>query len=329
MAATDRTRRVLIIRPSALGDVCRSVPLAASIRAAWPGARIEWLVNAPSADAIRAHPAVDEAVAFHRRGTPAAHAAFLRELRGRRYSAVIDAQGLARSGVFSLATCAPIRIARRDAREGAWLAANRRVRGSDPRHTVDVMLSLLGPLGIEPVHDLRLTAPNDARAAIAEDPAAGGVPVVLAPTSLWPGKRWPIERFAELARRLLPDRPVIAVGGPDEADQCGPLLAVPGVIDRVGRTSVGGLMALIERAGLVVANDSAALHMAVGFGRPIVALFGPTRIELVGPYRRDEDVIQHLRPGDTPDHKTEANGRALMERITVDEVEAAARDRLG
>jgi ADP-heptose:LPS heptosyltransferase len=100
------------------------------------------------------------------------------------------------------------------------------------------------------------------------------------------------------------------------------------VIDRVGRTSVGELMALIERAALVVANDSAALHMAVGMQRPIVALFGPTRTERVGPYGREADVLQHVTVYDRRDHKDDRAGRELMERIAVDEVEEAVLSRL-
>jgi ADP-heptose:LPS heptosyltransferase len=326
-------RRILLIRPSALGDVCRSVPLAASLKAVWPESQLEWLVNAPYRDAVASHPAVDGIVAFDRARfvrSPAGAAAFLLGLRQRRYDLVIDAQGLARSGVFSWITRAPVRIAHRDAREGAWLAATRRVGSPPDRHTVDRMLDLLAPLGVPPVYDLRLTVPDAARRAIHRDPSLTPGGVVIAPTSLWPGKRWPIERFAELARRLVARgvEPIVSIGGPRERDQCGPLLAVEGVTDRVGRTSVAEMMAVIERSALVVANDSAALHIAVGLGRPIVALFGPTRTALVGPYGRDADVIQHVTPADRLDHKDHAAGRTLMERISVDEVEAAAVERL-
>ena len=60
--------------------------------------------------------------------------------------------------------------------------------------------------------------------------------------------------------------------------------------------------------------------MAVGFDRPIVALFGPTRTQLVGPYKKDEAVIQHIEPGDPMDHKHAESGQAMMRRIAVDEV---------
>ena len=75
-------------------------------------------------------------------------------------------------------------------------------------------------------------------------------------------------------------------------------------------------------------SGTAALHMAVGFDRPLVALFGPTRVERVGPYRRERDVIQHLRAGDRFDHKDERVGVPMMERITTQEVLEACLARL-
>jgi ADP-heptose:LPS heptosyltransferase len=101
------------------------------------------------------------------------------------------------------------------------------------------------------------------------------------------------------------------------------------VTDLVGKTSIAQLMHTIEHAALLVANDSAALHMAVGFDRPAVALFGPTRTDLVGPYGRGEDVIQHAPALTKNMHKDEGFGAALMQQITVEEVYAACEQRLG
>jgi lipopolysaccharide heptosyltransferase I len=335
-------QRILIIRPSALGDVCRTVPVLASLRRAYPEAQIDWLVQDTFAAAVEQHAGLTGVVRFPRaqlgrdlsRGRPGSLLRFLSMLRKPRYDLVIDCQGLARSGFFARATRARRRVGYANARELGWVFLNIRRRVDPGMHAVDRMLDLLRAIGVEPVANMRLyTAWND-RAAVEKDPALSGGYAVLAPTSRWPGKRWATDRFAAVAQALLSRgvAHVVTVGSNSERDQCGPLLDLAArdnrVVDRVGSTSVGQLMALIESSRLVIANDSAALHMAVGFDRPAVALFGPTRIDLVGPYRRDADVIQHLRPGDRIDHKDEASGRALMDRITVDEVLCRAEERL-
>lgn len=338
--------RILLIRPSALGDVCRSVHLLAHLRLAYPDARIDWLVRDGFREAIEYHPALTGVVPFERsrlghdmkRGRPGSTIAFLRALRRERYDLVIDAQGLFRSGLFAFATGAPKRIGHRRAAESARMFYTQTVDTPLEAHTVDRMAALLGPLGIESTFDLRLTPPPAARERLAHDDPLGAPGLryaVFAPTSRWASKRWPIERFDRLCEALLAARggpdAVVCVGAPSERDQCAPLLARSAsdgrVIDRVGATGVGDLMALIERAALVVANDSAALHMAVGLARPAVALFGPTRVDRVGPYGRGRDVLQHLRPGDTLDHKDDRNA-TLMERISVDEVLEACLARL-
>lgn len=334
MSQSDPTK-ILLIRPSALGDVCRTVPVVAALRAKFPKARIEWMVQRGFEDAVRHHPAVDAVVDFPRkdlgrqllRGHTAETRAFLRGLRQAGYDMVIDAQGLARSGVFMWATRAAVRIGYRQAQEGAWLAANRRVDAPRNLHTVDRMLRLAQAAGgnvSQP--DMRLYADPDALSQVViEYPERYAV---LAPTSRWASKRWPDERFAEVAQRLLTERlveRVVLVGAPGEREQCPACLALaadhPRVTDRVGSTSVAVLMAIIARSSLVVANDSAAVHMAVGFDRPTVALYGPTDVALVGPYRRNADVIQHREPGDRIDHKDDANA-VMMGRIGVEEVVA-------
>ncbi|GAB5495279.1 MAG: lipopolysaccharide heptosyltransferase I [Phycisphaerales bacterium] len=326
----DTPRRILIIRPSALGDVCRSVPLAAALKEKWPDASISWLVNAPYADAVSAHPAVDEVIPFDRKGmgatsrklNPLPALRFMRELRCRRFDITIDAQGLLRSGLFTLATRARLRVGYADARELGWLGLNRKVNVPSHTHTVDRMLALLTPLGLSCDNpDMRLYSTQEAQNTIKGDSQLDAPFIVLAPTSLWPGKRWPIDRFAELAERIRTlGLNIVVIGAPGEENQCTPLIEMDGVIDRIGKTSVGEMMAIIERARLVVANDSAALHMAVGLQVPIVALFGPTDTALVGPYQQSGNVIQHRDPADVLDHKQESLGTKMMNRISVDEV---------
>lgn len=343
-----------MIRPSALGDVCRTVPVIVSLKRAYPDSTIDWMVQDGFAEAVSHHPDVHRVVPFARKRfsrwwTPSVALELWRWLRGlrrARYDLVLDCQGLARSGLFAWMTGSRVRVGYSDASEGAWLGVNRRVNASRRLHTVDRMLALVESLGVPVSRDMRLYAPpgawdqvlaQDLGSRLAESALAGAGQgyAVLAPTSRWPGKLWPAERFAETATRVLEDRSlgirtVVLVGAEHERSQCVPLIELAAkderVVDFIGKTSIGSLMALVERSSLVVANDSACLHMAVGFGRPLVGLYGPTDVSLVGPYQHGRCVVQCLRPGDTFDHKNGPLGRAMMERIGVEEVLAKVRD---
>ncbi|MEK6700794.1 MAG: glycosyltransferase family 9 protein [Planctomycetota bacterium] len=341
--------RVLIIRPSALGDVCRSVPAAVFVHRHWPKARIDWLVFDAFSPVVEHHPCVQGVVRFHRRllgeaisrGRIGPVTGFLRSLREAKYDVVFDLQGLARSGLFTWATRAPRRVGLADARELGWLGYTERYRIAHDIHSVDRMMGVLNAAGV-PTHpptaaELRLyTGEVDRQWLAGEQRLAGRRYAVVAPTSRWVGKRWPASRFAELVPRLLSMGldAVALVGSSGERAQCGPVLELAAsspsrVIDLIGGTTVGQVMALIEGAALVVANDSAALHIAVGFARPFVALYGPTRVELVGPYGGREGVLQHVGPDEPLNHKDAEAGQRIMERITVDQAADLAHRVLG
>jgi lipopolysaccharide heptosyltransferase I len=331
--------RILIVRPSALGDVCRTVPVLATLRRAWPEAVIDWVVQSEFAAAIENHPALDEAIRFPRsefgrwwRNPSAAAALFrwLRDLRRRRYDLVFDCQGLGRSGFFTWFTGAPRRVGHRSARELGWLGCNVRHPAPDSPHTVERMMSLLTAEGLEPVYDMRLYAADDDLAWWAGQRAGHGGGdgryVVLAPTSRWPTKRWPQSRWVSLIAPLRErgfDR-VVLVGAPSERDQVARIVgdgADPAIVDLVGRTDVGRSLAVIAGADLVIANDSAPLHVAVGFARPCVGLYGPTDPARVGPWGVTDGVVRALSEQEqTTNFKDRRIGDSLMRLIEAGQV---------
>lgn len=332
-------RHILLVRPSALGDVCRTVPLLASLKRAFPDAEIDWLVQDSFAGAIASHPDLHRAIPFARKdlgsmmrqGRLFSVLRWTRSLADQPYDLAIDAQGLFRSAFLAWSSHARRRVGYANAPEGAAMFYNVRQHVDPSKHAVERMLALLEMISAEPVRDMRLYTSESARRQ-AEAMCPRGC-IVVAPTSRWASKRWPIERFRAMVDTLLASSGarVAVVGGPGEQEQCRPLLELAGssdrVMDLVGKTSVEVLMAVIESSSLVVANDSAALHMAVGFDRPIVALYGPTDVARVGPYQREPDVIQHRHPGEPINHKNDAQV-SMMERISVEEVVEACRRRL-
>ena len=347
-------RRILIVRPSALGDVCRTIPLLWSLRAAYPHATIDWVVEDTWSAAIAAHPALDEAVAFPKRklrkfwrnprvAWQAARWFF--SLRQRRYDLVIDAQGLARSGLMSLMSGAPLRVAHRSAREFSWLAANLRVESAPGEHVVDAMLRLVEAAGAIPMAKMHLALAEADALWWTEQRRAREIArpyVVLATANRWEGKRWITSRWRELVVAVSEDlamagmHDIVWIGGPDESAQVAQnalaqeLLTTHRSHDLSGATTVGGMMAIIKDAALVVSLDSAPAHLAVGFGVPLVALYGSTSIATDGPYEQDrwcahggrnEQVRRH-------DYRKVTRGRELMERISVADVATLIRKRL-
>lgn len=311
------------------------MPALASLRSAFPDAAIDWFVQDDFIEAVRGHPALGSVIAFPRRAwrrwwTPTALAGVMglrRRIREGGYDLALDLQGLGRSGVFLHATGAARRVGWRDAREGAWLAANERHARRGGPDATEVMLALLEDAGVAPVRDarMRLTAEAaDAWRACRERCGLMETYIALAPTSRWPAKRWPAARWRALAERLVAAGSRVALlGAPGEREQVRACMPREGAVDLCGALDVGGWLAAIAGASAVVANDSAATHAAVGFGRPLVAIYGATDPATVGPYRRPESVV--APPGVAPSDPHAYRDPRLVQRMELVPLEAVER----
>jgi lipopolysaccharide heptosyltransferase I len=293
-------RRILIIKPSAIGDVVHALPVLNLLRRRWPEARVSWLVTPACAGLLEGHPQLDEVIHFERREfgrgwrSPRVAVELLRfmvGLRRRRFDLVIDLQGLFRSGWFAASTRAPRRVGPANAREGAWLFYTHRVATGPPeQHAIERYLTIAEAVGCErgPV-EFHFAVDDADRAAV----AAMTPPryAVLMPGANWLTKQWPVERFASLVAPLRERFGLesVVAGGPDTVALAA---QIPRAVDLAGRTNLRQLVALLERAALVVANDSGPMHIAAALGRPLVTPFGPTNPVRTGPYRRIDSVVR-------------------------------------
>ena len=324
-------KRILFVRPSALGDVCRSVPVVAGLKKKWPEAEIDWLVQSDFEHAISAHSAVHTTILFERENLKRWYLPlgfcrmfrFLRQLKARNYDLVIDGQGLGRSGLFSWATRSKRRVGSKTAREFGWLGYNERV-DVQKSHTVDAMLALSQAVGVDSSADMQLYVRSDDAKwwdVYIQDNLQHTKYVVLAPTSRWKSKQWPVERFMEVASfAQSKGYVVVVVGAPSETSQVTELVQQDGVVNLLPQLTVGRLLAVISKATAVVANDSAALHIAVGFQCPIVGLYGPTNPETVGPYKQDSSVISADVDYESVHYRTKGIGDAIMRKIKTSDV---------
>ncbi len=302
IALPSPPRRVLIIKPSAIGDVVHALPVLNLIRKTWPKAHVAWLVTPACAGLLDGHPQLDEVIRFERkkfgRGWRSPKAAmglfrFARELRRRQFDLVIDLQGLFRSGWLSWQTRSPVRVGFANARELAPLFYTHRVPiETVEQHAIDRYLAVAEMLGCgrDPV-EFHFATRDEDRAAVAVLLKVDSPYAVLLPGTNWETKRWPVEHFAGLVAPLRERYGLRTVIGGAQDDRT--LAAqIPGALDLTGVTTLPQLVALLERATVVIGNDSGPMHIASALGRPLVTLYGPTSPIRTGPYRRLDTVIR-------------------------------------
>lgn len=303
--------RILLIKPSSLGDIIHALPVLHGLRGRYPSARIDWLVNAGLARLLEAHPALDEVIPFDRaqyarlwRSPTVALSfqQFLADLRRRRYDLVIDLQGLFRTGFLARATGARIRIGFRDARECAPVFYTHWIEVEDPnRHAVDKNYRVADMLGFRETPMEFNWGQTGADVTAARALLAGlGLPeecrwAAIVPGARWETKLWPLQRFAEVIDQLqtIDQIPCVLLGGPEEGLRCRQLsdLCQTQPYNLCGRTDVRGFATLIGLASTVLCLDSAAAHLAAAMRRPLVCIAGPTNPRRTGPYNRLRDVV--------------------------------------
>jgi heptosyltransferase-1 len=337
--------RVLIVRTSAIGDIVFASPIAAALKAAWPGAHITWLAEPGLLALVASDPAVDEVLAWpkaewqrlwrERRWLALAGAVrnFRRALRGRRFDVAIDLQGLLKSGVVTWLSGAPRRIGL-GSREGSHLLMTEVIdkRGvlerisSEYRYLAEQLRLPAGEF--VPALHAEPTAEARALARLAELGLAPGGYAALAPFTTRPQKHWFEDAWQALAPRLRDELGLapVMLGGPADRAAAG-RIAPPesGIVDLAGATSLAETAALVKHAGLVVGVDTGLTHMGIAFARPTVALFGSTR-----PYldagRDDARVIWLALPcSPCRRHPTCGGAYTCLRDITAERVMTEAR----
>jgi lipopolysaccharide heptosyltransferase I len=302
-------RRMLIIKPSAVGDVVHALPILPKLRARFPDAQIDWLVRPEIADLVRCHPALSNVVLFDRRRFGrfgrewSATSGLLRLLFTvwrQRYDLVIDLHGQLRSAMFCFASASRTRLGFSRVREGARVAYTHLIPvPTMDVHAVDRYLEIEDVLGLDskpPDFSIYLPpAAAPAAQALLDSSGIGREPfALLVPGTIWQTKHWRPEGFAEVGRYLASRGLRVVLGGTPQDRELSARIAgqCPGACDLAGRTNLAEFTALVGRAAICVTNDSGSMHLAAALNRPVVSAFGPTSPLRTGPYRRPEAVVR-------------------------------------
>lgn len=296
-------KKILIIKPSSLGDIIHALPVLPLIRAKYPDAHISWLVNDSFAGIVDLFPEVDQIIVFKRkRWGQLRHTgellSFLWGLRQYKFDLVIDLQGLLRSGIFAWATKAEQRIGFDNAREGArYFYSERVLLPSNLQHAVDKNMFLVkSVLSVsEDVQPICLKELPDFMAKRQELFATHGIAedklvICVAPVARWKSKSCSPDFFAQVIGHLkaaMPELEVCLVGTTSERpagerimEKCSQWT----LHNLMGETDLGTLVECLRKAEILITNDSGPMHIAAALGTSTAVVFGPTSAELTGPY---------------------------------------------
>lgn len=332
--------RLCLIRLSAIGDTCHTVPVVRAIQDAWPDTEITWVVGRVEHSLLAGLEGVRFAVldkTLGWRGYPALR----RELGASRFPILLHMHASQRANLASLCARATIRLGfdRARARDGQYWFCNRHLPARKERHVMDGLFEFVEALGIRPGPprwDIPVAAADREFAAAAIDAARPCL--VISPCT---GQRfrnfrnWRAERYAEVAdhARERYGAAILLTGGRTELEQqYGEAIGAHSrgpVTNLIGRTTLKQLLCLLERASVLLCPDSGPAHMATAVGTPVVGLYASSNRFRTGPWASQHLVVDKYPEAVRAEFGTEVGairwGRRVrapdvMDRIAVADV---------
>ena len=292
-----------VIRLSAIGDTCHTVPAVRAIQDAWPETAITWIIGGVEHSLLAGLDGI-EFIVLDKRAGWAGYRDVRRQLRGRRFPLLLHMHASLRANIVSMLVSADTRLGfdRARARDHQWLFCNEHLPATPQQHVMDGLFEFVSAIGIDPAGpprwDIPVSADDEAVAARHID---GLQPTLI--VSPCTGQRirnyrnWSPERYAAIVDYVA-DRygaRVILTGGTTElerryATEIATHARSP-VVDLIGQTSLKQLLALIGRATAVLCPDSGPAHMATAAGTPVIGLYATSNRHRTGPYLSQDLVV--------------------------------------
>lgn len=341
--------RILVVRLSAMGDIIHTLPAAQALRRTFPHAMIGWLIEERWAELLCAP-------GTPRRGPRSGHrpladwvhivslnkwkksllaiptleqiARVWNDVRSAHYDVAVDLQGAIRSAVLARFSGAPVVYGAAEPRESPASLWYRRQVVTRGTHVVEQNLSIVEAVAQQKLNPTAVQFPRDFAAEHRIDQrlvaAGAGQFAILNPGAGWGAKRWPAERYGQVAQSLAAQglRSILNYGPGEENLARAAEGAGAGAATAL-QSSLSELIALTRRARLFIGGDTGPMHLAAALKVPVVAIFGPTDPARNGPYGTQSIVLRN--PGSPTTHARRPQPDEGMLEIGVDVVVNAAR----
>ncbi|MGC8594166.1 MAG: glycosyltransferase family 9 protein [Candidatus Kryptoniota bacterium] len=298
MSAFD-FKKILVIQTAFLGDVILTLPVVQRLKKIEANSTVDFVTIPETAEIVQNNKFVDNVFILDKHGRERNFAsiyAFGKSIRRQSYDIVLCPHRSLRSALITAMSGASIRIGFENS--ALPVVFTQRVPWKFGVHEIDRNMSLLGALGLECGGEPPMLFPtNEDIETVEKFLLVNNVKspfAVVAPGTVWPTKQYPVSKMRDVVKALLLYfKNVVIVGGKGDVAAAENLVTDKRVVMAAGKLRVLSSAEIVRRSSVIVANDSAAVHIASAFGTPTVAIFGPT-IRDFGfyPYNKNSLVIE-------------------------------------
>ncbi|EGR0049344.1 glycosyltransferase family 9 protein [Vibrio vulnificus] len=326
---------VCFLRLSAIGDVCHAVAAVQALQRHWPSTKVTWVIGKVEAQLLQGLEGVELIVFDKKQGLDGMKAVW-RQLKGRRFDALVHMQLALRASLVTLGIKAKYKVGFnfKRAKEGQWLFTNRKISDTESAHVLDSFYSFIEYLGVPRTPPQWQLPISDADHHFAQETLGDQLTLVISPAASKDERNWLADRYAALGDYAYEQGyQVVICGSPAEREKT---LAADilrnmqhPALNLVGKTNLKQLTAVLSKAAVVLAPDSGPAHIATTQGTPVIGLYGHSNPRRTGPYNNLNEVVsvyeqfiveQHGKAAKTLPWSTRVKGDHIMQAISVSDV---------
>ena len=338
---TSPPKNLCLLRLSAIGDISHCLPILRTIQATWPETQITWVIGKREHALVGDIPGVDFII-FDKSRRWGAYTDLHRALRGKHFDVLLHMQMSLRASLASLMIKADIRLGfdRARANDMQWLFTNHKIAPRTNQHVIDSFFGFTEALGIAS-RELRWDIPIPETAhTFAEQRLPSGRFMVISPCSSMPYRNWNSAGYAAVAEYAIKHHGLMVVlcGGNTALErQYGAEIHArldsascsDSLLNLIGDTNLKQLLAVLQRAIVLLSPDAGPAHLATAVNTPVIGLYACTNPERAGPYLSSEFIVNRYPEavqaayGKLPDHLpwgTRVKAPGTMERIQIKDV---------
>lgn len=326
---------ICFLRLSAIGDVCHAVAVIQTLQRHWPSTKVTWVTGKVEAQLLQGLEGVELIIFDKKQGLEGMKTVW-RQLKGRRFDALVHMQLALRASILTLGIRATYKIGFnfKRAKEGQWLFTNRKIPDTESTHVLDSFYSFIEYLGVPRTTPQWQLPISDADHQFAHDNLGSKPTLVISPAASKDERNWLADRYAAVGDYAYEQGyQVVMCGSPAQREKT---LAAEiqhqmqhPVLNLVGKTNLKQLTAVLNKASVVLTPDSGPAHIATTQGTPVIGLYGHSNPKRTGPYNNLNEVVsvyerfiveQHHKAAETLPWSTRVKGEHIMQAISISDV---------
>lgn len=285
---------ICILRLSAIGDICHTLPIVRTIQKHWPTTKLTWIIGKTEYALVSDIPDINFIIFDKAKGLKA-YVEIYAQLKNMNFDALLHMQMSFRTSIISTLVKSKIKLGfdKQRAKDGQWLFSNSKIPYKPNQHVIDSFFGFTETLGI-PRHEYRWDIPVQAHTSKlnSEQPY-----IVISPCSSMAYRNWNSEGYAAIAD-IVQEKyklQVILSGGQsaiekEMGDAITKLTKHP-VINLIAKTNLKQLLSLLKNAYCVISPDSGPAHISTAVNTPVIGLYATTNPDRACPYLSKEWTV--------------------------------------